>query len=186
MPKIVYEPPKLILIGGPPAVGKSCLARHLMERIAGAYLLREPMIDILAPLDRDSEEYKRYADLAFTVMYGLAEENLGTGNTVVLDATFNNVRWGERDERLDGLVAKYNPDFRLFICTVPDEVIKERMATRDNGHSRPSDVVKLANWEEYTTRTHRIGDVKYPYKLIDTTKPAEENVRWMLEELSRA
>lgn len=192
MPKIVYEPPKLILIAGPIAVGKSYLAEHLMQHVAGALLNRGySILDVFdefdGPVERDgsNQEYRRRATKSFEMVYRHAEGTLATANTVCLDTPFNNIRWGERDERLDGIVARFHPDFRLFICTAPDEVIRQRMSTRENGHPRRSDISKLANWEEYAARMHRIGDVQYAYTSIDTTRPTEENVKEMLEELSR-
>lgn len=193
MPKIIYEPPKLIAVAGPPAVGKTELAKGLARRIACAYFRRGyTILDVFdefeAPVERTVAsapplDYARRADIAFEIFYRYAEENLGLGNTVILDTPFNNIKRGMHDERLDGIVARYNPDFRLYICTAPDEVIKERMATREGGKPRPSDEAKLADWERYATRMHRMGEVQYPYILLNTTKPVEENVERMLEEL---
>lgn len=192
MPKIVYEPPKLIVIAGPPAVGKSPIAQGVMQHIAGAPLSRGyPILDVFdefdGPVERDAsnQEYRRRAAESFEMVYRHAELTLATGNTVCLDTPMNNVRWGERDRRLDGIVATYRPDLRLFVCTAPDDVIRQRMTTRENGQPRPSDVAKLANWEEYATRMHRTGNVQYPYTFIDTTRPVEVNIESMLEELSR-
>ncbi len=192
MQKILYEQPKLIAIAGPPAVGKSAIAHELGRRIACAYLRRgHTILDVFDELEAatvreaaSNPKYKRRADIAFEIFYRFAEENLGLGSTVLLDTPFNDIRWGQKDGRLDGIVEKYDSDFRLFICTAPDSVIRQRMTTRENGHPRPTDKAKLADWGRYATRMHRTGDVKYPFIVVDTTLPVEANVNLMLESLS--
>ncbi|MBL7199036.1 MAG: ATP-binding protein [Anaerolineae bacterium] len=135
--------PTLIVVAGPPASGKTTLARQLALALRMPLIckdtLKESLFDHLAAADRAWSQ--RLGRAVIQCMYALAEEILGSGASLILESTFVHPRTpGELDRLAESTGA------RLFVvyCYAAPEVLSRRFnersrTTRHPGHhDRPT------------------------------------------------
>ena len=91
--------PRLVVITGLPASGKStlaaALARLLRLPVIGKDLIKEPLFEILGT--GDSAHSRRLSIASFAVQFAVAHELLGSGRSVILEGNF---RPGEHERPL--------------------------------------------------------------------------------------
>ncbi|HEX5416950.1 MAG TPA: ATP-binding protein [Chloroflexota bacterium] len=120
--------PRLILIGGAPASGKTTLAERLATELSLPLLtkdlFKEALFDSLGiPADRErSAELSR---AAFTILYRVAARLIGAGNSLILESNFHRGR-SERD--LLPLVERTRA-IALY-CDAPEEELHRRYQER--------------------------------------------------------
>lgn len=156
--------PGCLVLCGPPASGKSTLARCLVES-GWVHLDKDRDGDVLSPLimgvlgkdpdDRDSADYRRFCHgLALRLLADRATAQLNAGHRVVVEGPFisSSVAAAASSKRLaTALVEQYGfPEGAATVwLTAPSAVRRERMIAR--GAVR--DASKLANWEAYAAAT---------------------------------
>jgi predicted kinase len=127
---------RLVLVGGPPASGKSTVARAIGDATGWPVLrsdeirkLRaglDPRADASAELDTGIYEAAR-TEATYADMLRQAEAMLAHGESVVLDASWSHVRCRERAAQLADRVAC---DLLAFRCDLPLEIAAARAARR--------------------------------------------------------
>ncbi|MBI1914803.1 MAG: AAA family ATPase [Planctomycetes bacterium] len=137
--------PCLILVGGLPGTGKSTLARNLAAR-AGLDVVRSDEVrKELAGLPhgappagaRDEFYSREWSERTYAECLRRAEERLGQGKRVLVDANFREER--RRQDFLEAAARLCVPAV-VLLCRASPEVVKARLASR---HGDPSD----ADWE---------------------------------------
>ncbi len=129
------SPPLLILITGPPAAGKTVLARHLADQLGLALFakdtLKERLYDSLGYENPDLN--KPLGGATFDLLYDLVEEQLRARNSLIVEAAF----WKESaTEKLRRIIDK-NPVRPIEIhCTARTEVLVRRFAQREYSDDR--------------------------------------------------
>jgi predicted kinase len=124
--------PVLVVVTGPPAAGKTTVARELAARLRLALIakdtIKDSLFDALGTGDLDWS--RRLGEATYLAMLSLAEESVALGGSLVLEANF--VRGSEIETRLAALPAR----FVQVHCSAPLEVLLQRYGQRDRhpGH----------------------------------------------------
>ena len=166
----VAEGPTLVVVCGPPGVGKSLVARTAADAV-GARVLRTDVVrqDLFDDPGYTDEEVSR----VYAEMRDRARERLAAGEPVVLDGTYRSV--GLRDA-----VAAVAEDLgvpSVFLrVTCPESVVRERMAARTDDPSE-------AEFEDYRAIAAEFEPLERDHHAVDNAGSVEETERQVREAL---
>jgi len=151
--------PTLFLVGGLSGTGKSVISRRLARSIGAGLVSSDSIRLALAgktPSTRQTVDFgtgvytEDFTNRTYEEMFAEAEEQLVTGRSVVLDATFLNPRWRERAREM---AEQLGVDLLLIECQCPPEVARERLTARARELFEASE----ADWGIYQEQRHRYG-----------------------------
>ena len=143
------RPPVLIAVCGLIGSGKSFLARRLGTRLGVEPLQSDDIRKRMYGLSPSEHRLDKYGEGIYTpdatrrtyeALMGEAGRVLGTGRSVILDATFSSAseRMAARDK-----AREKSARFRLIECTAEDQEIRDRLERRAAEENEPSD----GRWE---------------------------------------
>ena len=161
--------PLLVVVTGPPAAGKTTIARGLAARLRLPLIakdtIKEALFDGLGTGDLAWSQ--RLGPPTFGVMLALAEECVAAGASLVLEANF--LRGGEVEARLAALPAR----FVQVCCSAPLEVLVERYASRKRhpGHVDSERIDALR--EAVESGRHEPLDLPGETIRVETTGPVD-------------
>lgn len=128
--------PRLIIIGGSLATGKSTIAKHLEQETGTKRIsmddLKERLFDIGGYRDRTWS--KRIGHMAWPVFKQLVEMHLEQGDDVIAEATF---LWPDDADWIQQIAAKYGADIFQIWMTADPQVARERFVHRANNERHP-------------------------------------------------
>ncbi len=176
-----------VLIGGPPATGKTTLAAALAPHLGAALLdldvatgpLTRVVSDLAGVRDLDDPALARLTrDARYDTLLGLAAANLQAGRPVILVAPFSAERarfsaWASTTQRLPG-------DATMVWLHLPPEELIARLTRR--ALSRDED--KIRDPESYLARLDLAPPV-IPHLPLDASQPTATLVRAILDHLAR-
>jgi predicted kinase len=132
------ESPRLIIITGLPATGKTTLARELAQLLQvpliGKDMVKEPLLDVLGAGNRAHS--RRLSTASFAVLFALARELLMSCGSVILEGNFRN---GEHERPiLDALPGGSRPAAAIaqILCQVEESQRLERLRGRATDPAR--------------------------------------------------
>ena len=164
------ERPVLVVVCGPPGVGKSLVARTAAD-IVDADVLRTDVVR------QDLFEEPRYTDEAVrrvdAEMRARARERLAAGESVVLDGTYRSVAL--RDA-VAGLAGELGVPAVFLRVTCPGSVVRERIAARTGDPSE-------AEFEDYRTIAAEFEPLERDHHAIDNAGSVERTERQVREVL---
>ena len=151
---------RLIVLAGNPGVGKSFVAKCIQDEVGAVVLETDRIRKELFPEPTYSgeESSETYAEL-----YRRAEEALGRGEVVVLDATFN-LKMGR--DKACSIAESFDAGFDIFHVTCPETVAKKRIRNR-------TDTLSDADCEVYDIIDGAFEEFTRPVTEIDTDTTKE-------------
>jgi predicted kinase len=163
------EPPLLVIVTGPPAAGKTTVARELSARLQLPLIakdtIKESLFDALG--SGDLEWSRRLGEATYLAMLALVEESVALGGSLMLEANF--VLGSEVASRLAVLPAR----FVQVHCSAPLDVLLERYEQRERhpGHVDTERVEALR--EAVETGRHEPLDLPGETIRVETTDPTD-------------
>jgi aminoglycoside phosphotransferase family enzyme/predicted kinase len=179
--------PRLVIVGGAPAAGKSTVAEELGVRLPAAVLSADRIRKELAGLSPEDHHPEAFGQGLYSPAHTVAVyEELAAkarfivahGETVVVDASFSRV--GQRELFRHIAVDLHTPLVELE-CTAPSQVLTDRLRDRDHRPSRYSDADLVVGT--------RLAAQRQPWPSavpVSTTSTCDESVRRALEEIVEA
>ncbi|MCR4314679.1 MAG: ATP-binding protein [Candidatus Uhrbacteria bacterium] len=181
-------PPKLIIIGGAPATGKSILADKI-QAVTGYHrvskdLLKEHLFDVIEY--RDRQWSREIGALAFPLFMGVVEMYLKRGESVIVDNPFihgQDLEWFEKFECL------YQTQIIQIHLIADPAVLRERFVERAHTHRHPGHNDALEDvLQEFEEKWFNKSFIPLPIgtktKIVDTTDFAtvdhDEILKWTL------
>ena len=161
--------PLLVVVTGPPAAGKTTVARGVAARLRVPLIakdtIKEALFDGLG--SGDLEWSAQLGGATYAVMLALVEESVGTAGSLVIEANF--VRGGELETGLAALRAR----FLQIHCSAPVEVLLDRYDGRERhpGHVDSERIEALR--EAVETGRHEPLDLPGETIRVDTTRPVD-------------
>lgn len=165
------EEPVLVVVCGPPGVGKSLVARTAGDHVDGV-VLRTDVVrqDLFENPGYTDEEVRRvYAELRER-----ARERLAAGESVVLDGTYRSV--GLRD-RVARVAEEAGVPVVFLRVTCPVSVVRERIAARTDDPSE-------AGFEDYRSIAAEFEPLERDHRVIDNAGAVERTERQVREALA--
>lgn len=124
-------PPRLIVITGLPASGKTTLARELAARLSVPLLakdaIKEPLLSVLGASGR--AQSRRLSDASFAVLFAMARELAAAGIDALIEGNF---RPGEHEAALRSSSTR----IAQILCSTEEPERLARLAARASDPSR--------------------------------------------------
>lgn len=150
----------LVVVCGPPGVGKSTVGRIVAERLEAEQLRTDVVRSdvVVDPSYTDDERRRVYHEL-----FDRAESTLATGRSVVLDGTF---QYESTRDRAARLADDAGATFDVVRVTCDEPTVRRRMAERRDD---PSDAV----FENYLTIRREFDGLECEHVRIDNSGSLE-------------
>ncbi len=196
MPKIIYNPARLIIITGVPGCGKSTLStglfdksgrklnKGLLDLIQATYIDKDAINDAFSTEIRSGQLYDNLRIGVYKIMDNLAYKNLIIGNSVLIDATYQSeIQNPEWIKRYGDMVKKLGAKLKLIRCIAPENIVKQRLIARNL--ERDKHKLSSTGWKEFLQKE----PIKIPWPsndlVIDTSKDFNENIKIVLDYLQK-
>ena len=178
--RISYTPPRLVILCGAPCGGKTTTALEIAKRIHVVYIDKDSLQDPFTE-EREGVVYQSVREQTFQGMYNIAGQNILAGNSVIIDAPFDNIdRWTSLQRWLPSL-SQNSVKLKVIRCHASDTEIRRRMSERNS----PRDKSKLDDWEEYRKKYPIMFNIPLPHIDLDTQKSLELVIQAALEYLAK-
>lgn len=164
----------LILVSGPPGVGKSTLTRGLAPRLKAFILDKDCVDEPFSPGDRGQNYTQNIEPRVLQALLNLAELNLSLGAIVILDVPWTHILLNspEWQKKLLQLAARTKTGLEILELVIDEPELRRRL--KERGLQR--DECKLTSptgWETFRL-SDRLGEINpLPHTALDATLPPE-------------
>lgn len=169
--------PKLIIVGGGLATGKSTIAQYLEQQTKIKRIsmdeLKERLFDVGGY--RDREWSKKIGQMAWPLFKQLVELHLEQGDHVIAEATF---LWPDDADWIHEIADRYHAEVYQIWMTADPLVARERFISRAQtsqrhpGHNDALEEVLAEFDERIFNRTFIPHPIQGKTLVVDTTEPA--------------
>ncbi|WP_135821223.1 AAA family ATPase [Halostella litorea] len=121
--------PELVVVCGPPGVGKTTVSEGIVDRIDGELLRTDVVRNDVAP---DPEYTPEERERVYDELFARGRERIRRGESVVFDGTFQH---SELRQRARALAAELGAEFRSVKVECAEPVVRERIRAREGGES---------------------------------------------------
>lgn len=156
--------PALVTVCGVPGVGKTTVARTIADRLDGELLRTDVVRKEILPDPEYTEEETR---MVYRELFDRSREAIERGDTAVLDGTFRAKRF--RDGAA-GVADRSNANFRLVKVECSPDVVKDRIASREDDESD-------ADFEIHVRYREKFEPLERDHVTIDNSGAIEETRR---------
>ena len=120
------DPPLVVVVTGPPASGKSSIARYLAEALPAPLIAKDPVKEALFDaLGTGDPDWSRKLGIAtYAVLYLTLEQELAAGRSCVLEANFDH---NEASAQLAAIQLRRPFRALQIVCTASRDVLIERL-----------------------------------------------------------
>ena len=180
--------PLLIVVTGLPCSGKSMLAAELRERSGWPLLAKDAFKETLfATLGiRDRDWSRRLSQASYALMFRMADELLGRGQSLILEGNF---RAADHDDTFARLLAQRPVETVQILCSAEPAVLRQRLqerASRGQRHPGHRDQETLAELEaEAAAGPFRPLALQGPCLQWDSSHPDAQSLAALLAGVTR-
>jgi len=146
----------LVVVCGPPGVGKSTVAEAVADRLAAERLRTDVVRRDVAPNPSYTDAERR---MVYDELFDRGRSVLDEGKSLVLDGTF---QYEEARDRAADLAAAFDVDFDVVLVTCDEATVRERLADRTDD---PSDAV----FENYLAIREAFDPVEREHLTVDNS-----------------
>jgi predicted kinase len=126
---VTTDPPVVVVVTGPPASGKSTIARALADALPAPLIAKDPVKEALFDgLGTGDPEWSKKLGIAtYAILFLTLEQEVRAGRSCVLEANFDH---NEASAQLAAI--QLREPFRAFqvVCTASREVLIDRFVNR--------------------------------------------------------
>jgi predicted kinase len=159
---------------GVAGVGKSTLARGILQNVCAVYLDNNHIADAFFPDRREGSRYERLRRSFYKVLYTIAAENLKLGSSVLLDVPHvREMQSADWRAFIADLAETHHARLVVIYCKCSEQLLRLRLASR----GEPRDQHKLDRWAEFLAAQPLDMAIPYPHLAIDTSRRLDANVR---------
>ena len=165
--------PRLLMLAGPPGVGKSHFARQVASSFPFLTLESDRLRkSLVGRPEYTPAEHRR----VFQVVHRLLDELLAQGFPLIFDAT----NLTERSRRpVYGIARKRMIPLAIVVVTAPAEVVRRRLREREAGLD--PETWSDAGWDIHSRMVPAWEPVKRPHILVDTAGDTTPALRQVLD-----
>ncbi len=160
-------PLSLVLVSGPPGVGKSTLSQKLVKKLNLFYLDKDLIDEPFSPGERGDNYTKNIEPKVLESILGLSKANLLLGNSVLVDLPWSHILHDSPGliKSIVSLTKETTSLLKVLECSLSEDKHFKRMKSRNLDR----DQVKLTEkgWKDFLKRD-RVGElIPFKHRLID-------------------
>jgi predicted kinase len=158
---------------GVAGTGKTTLARNILRRLWAVYLDNNHIVDAFCLHTRNGRVYEKLRPHFYQALYTIVEENLKTGNSVLLDVPHVKEMQIPKWRRfIKSLAARTKSKLIVVRCRCSEKELRARLESRGEKRDR----WKLQRWKEFLKQQPIDIPVPFPHLNVNTENDSSKSV----------